>query len=79
MEFDYYTLKANVTTILTTVLIPLLASYGVSEGTANAIVGVLAYCIFTFVALYGERYVSTFLTKEPDGVAREVGSDFETA
>lgn len=79
MEIDYYTLKANVTTILTTVLIPLLASYGVSEGMANAVVGVLAYCIFIFIALYGERYVSTFLTKEPDGVDEEVGSDFETA
>ena len=80
MDLDY-TFKSNLTTVLTTVLFPILASYGVSEGTYSAIVVVLAYVVCLVIALYGERYVSSFLTKDPndEGVCVEVGSDFEGA
>ena len=78
MEIDY-TFKANLTTVLVTGLFPVLASYGVSEAVSNAIIGVLSYVICLVIALYGEKYVSTFLTEEPVEVNGEVGSDFETA
>ena len=76
MEIDY-TFKANLTTVFNTVLLPLLASYGVSEGTASALVGVVAYIVCLLFALYGEKYVSSFLTADDE--VNVVGADSETA
>lgn len=73
MEIDY-NFKANLTTVLNTVLIPVLAGYGVSSASADAMIGVLAYVICLLLAVYGEKYVSDFLTVSDDELVSDESS-----
>lgn len=70
---DYET-KANITTLLSTYLIPILVGYGFSVETANALVGIVVALIIIGCAMLNERWTSQHLTKEIDD-----GSDSETA
>lgn len=70
---DYET-KANITTLLSTYLIPILVGYGFSAETSNALVGVIVAFIIIGCNMLNERWTSSHLTKgESDG------SDSETA
>lgn len=73
MKIDY-NFKANLTTVLNTVLIPVLAGYGVSSASADAVIGVLAYVICLLLAVYGEKYVSNFLTVSDDELVSDESS-----
>lgn len=70
---DYET-KANITTLLSTYLIPILVGYGFSMETANALVGIVVALIIIGCGMLNERWTSQHLTKEIDD-----GSDSETA
>ena len=60
MDYDF---KADLTTILSFVCLPVLAGFGVDNLTGMAFVGVLA-TILCYVLLYlNERYLSGFFTK----------------
>ena len=75
-----YDLKANLTTIIATYLIPILVGYGFSVETANAFVGVLVAVIIIGFGMLNERYTSTHLTKDNcEGEIIEDGQDSETA
>lgn len=66
-----YELKANITTILTFLLIPLLAGIGVDAITGAAFVSVLA-TVLIYVAMYlNERYLSGIFTKKGYTVVNE--------
>ena len=61
-----YDIKANLTTILSTYLIPILIGYGFSSETSNALVGVIVAVIIIGFNMLNERYTSKHLTKEQD-------------
>ena len=66
-----YDLKANITTILSFCLMPVLASFGVDAITGNAILSLLAV-ILSFILMYlNERYLSGIFTKEGYAVVDE--------
>lgn len=58
-----YDLKANITTILTFILLPILAGIGIDSVTGVAIVGVLATLLVYVLLYFNERYLSGFFTK----------------
>lgn len=66
-----YELKANVTTILTFIIIPVLAGIGVDSVTGTAIVGVVATLVCYLAMYLNERYLSSIFTKEGYTVQRE--------
>lgn len=60
-------LKANITTVLSTYLIPILVGYGFSTETSNALVGVIVALIIIGFNMLNEMYISKHLTRElPD-------------
>ena len=59
-----YDIKANLTTILSTYLIPILIGYGFSSETSNALVGVIVAVIIIGFNMLNERYTSKHLTKK---------------
>lgn len=59
-----YDLKANLTTILTFVLMPIFASVGVDAYTGNAFISLLAVIIFYLAMYLNERYLSGIFTKK---------------
>lgn len=59
-----YDVKANLTTLLSTYLIPALIGYGFSSETSNALVGVIVALIIIGFNMLNERYTSKHLTKE---------------
>lgn len=59
-----YDVKANLTTLLSTYLIPVLIGYGFSTETSNALVGVIVALIIIGFNMLNERYTSKHLTKE---------------
>ena len=59
-----YELKANLTTLISTYLIPVLVGYGVSYESANALTGVIVALIIIGFGILNERYTSSHLTKE---------------
>lgn len=63
MSYDF---KANITTLLSTYLIPVLVGYGLSSETSNALVGVIVALIMIGFGMLNERYTSKHLTKEQD-------------
>ena len=66
-----YDIKANITTILTFILMPVFASFGVDAITGNAVIGALAVLIF-YVAMYlNERYLSGIFTKRGYSVVKD--------
>lgn len=66
-----YELKANLTTLISTYLIPVLVGYGVSYESANALTGVIVALIIIGFGILNERYTSSHCTKENTDVANE--------
>ena len=69
-----YDLKANITTILSFVLLPILAGLGVDSMTGMAIAGVVATLVFYALLYFNEKYLSGFFTKYSSNST--VGSNF---
>ena len=61
MSYDF---KANITTLLSTYLIPVLVGYGLSSETSNALVGVIVALIMIGFGMLNERYTSKHLTAD---------------
>ena len=59
-----YDIKANLTTVLSTYLIPILVGYGFSYETSNALTGVIVALIIIGFGMLNERYTSKHLTKD---------------
>lgn len=66
-----YDLKANVTTILTFLIIPVLAGLGVDSVTGTAVVGVIATLVCYLAMYLNERYLSGIFTKEGYSVQKD--------
>lgn len=66
-----YDIKANITTILTFILMPVLASYGVDAITGNAVIGALAVLLFYAIMYLNERYLSKIFTKSGYSVVKD--------
>lgn len=75
MDYDF---KANLTTILSTYLIPILVGYGFSTETSNALVGVIVALVIIGFGMLNERYTSGHLTKADDD-SEEDEEDLEDA
>lgn len=77
MDYDF---KANLTTILSTYLIPILVGYGFSTETSNALVGVIVALVIIGFGMLNERYTSGHLTKvDEDSEEDSDGEDLEDA
>lgn len=63
-----YDFKANLTTVLSTYLIPVLVGYGFSTETSNALVGVVVALIMIGFGMLNERFTSKHLTKDEDTI-----------
>lgn len=61
-----YDIKANLTTILSTYLIPILVGYGFSYETSNALTGIIVALIIIGFGMLNERYTSKHLTKDEE-------------
>lgn len=61
-----YDFKANLTTVLSTYLIPVLVGYGFSYETSNALTGVIVALIIIGFGMLNERYTSQHLTKDEE-------------
>lgn len=61
-----YDVKANLTTLLSTYLIPILVGYGFSAESSNALIGVIVALIMIGAGMLNERYTSGHLTKADD-------------
>ena len=61
-----YDIKANLTTVLSTYLIPILVGYGFSYETSNALTGVIVALIIIGFGMLNERYTSKHLTKDEE-------------
>ena len=61
MDYDF---TANLTTLVSTYLFPVLVGYGFSEATSNAIVGVVIGIIMIACNMLNEMYTSKHLTKD---------------
>lgn len=57
-----YDLKANLTTLASTYLIPILVGYGFSTETSNALVGVVVALIIIGFNILNEMFTSRHLT-----------------
>jgi len=66
-----YDIKANITTILTFLLMPTLASFGVDAITGNAVIGALAVLVFYALMYLNERYLSGIFTKSGYSVVKD--------
>lgn len=71
-----YDVKANLTTLLSTYLIPVLIGYGFSTETSNALVGVIVALIIIGFNMLNERYTSKHLTKENTSEEIEDDGDY---
>lgn len=60
MDYDF---KANLTTLLSTYLIPVLVGYGFSSETSNALVGVVVALVIIGFNMLNEMFTSKHLTK----------------
>ena len=61
-----YDFKANLTTVLSTYLIPVLVGYGFSYETSNALIGVIVALIIIGFGMLNERFTSKHLTKDEE-------------
>lgn len=61
MDYDFI---ANLTTLVSTYLFPVLVGYGFSEATSNIIVGVVIGIIMIACNMLNEMYTSKHLTKD---------------
>lgn len=75
MDYDF---TANLTTLVSTYLLPVLVGYGFSEATSNIIVGVVIGIIMIACNMLNEMYTSKHLTKanikEEDDISSEPDS-----
>lgn len=63
-----YDIKANLTTILSTYLIPVLVGYGFSVESSSALVGVIVALVIIGFNMLNEMFTSRHLTKSNDAV-----------
>lgn len=63
MDYDF---KANLTTFLSTYLIPVLVGYGFSSETSSALIGVLVALIMIGFNMLNEMFTSKHLTRVED-------------
>ena len=66
-----YDFKANLTTVLSFILLPVLSSFGVDAVTGSAMVGVVAYVVVLLFMYLNERYLSKIFTKEGYSVIKD--------
>lgn len=66
-----YDLKANITTILTFVLMPIFASLGIDAVTGDAMISVASVVVFALLMYFNERYLSGIFTKDGYKVVKE--------
>jgi hypothetical protein len=66
-----YGLKANITTVLSFCLMPVLASFGVDVVTGNAIFSIIAIVLCFLLMFLNERYLSGIFTKSGYSVVEE--------
>ena len=71
-----YDIKANLTTVLSTYLIPILVGYGFSYETSNALTGVIVALIIIGFGMLNERYTSKHLTKDEELDDGEIVEEF---
>ena len=71
-----YDFKANLTTVLSTYLIPVLVGYGFSTETSNALIGVIVALIMIGFGMLNERYTSKHLTKDGELDDDEIVEEF---
>lgn len=63
-----YDIKANLTTLLSTYLIPVLVGYGFSVESSSALVGVIVALVIIGFNMLNEMFTSKHLTKSNDAV-----------
>lgn len=71
-----YDIKANLTTVLSTYLIPILVGYGFSYETSNALTGIIVALIIIGFGMLNERYTSKHLTKDEELDDGEIVDEF---
>ena len=71
-----YDIKANLTTVLSTYLIPILVGYGFSYETSNALTGIIVTLIIIGFGMLNERYTSKHLTKDEELDDGEIVDEF---
>jgi len=59
-----YELKANITTVVTFIVMPILASAGVDNITGNAMISILVLFICYALMYFNEKYLSGIFTKK---------------
>lgn len=67
-----YDVKANLTTVLSTYLIPILLGLGLTAETSNALVGLIVALIIVGFNMINEMYTSKHLTKDKEDVDEPV-------
>lgn len=67
-----YDVKANITTILSFLLFPVLAGLGIDAVTSSALIGLLATVLFFGLMYLNERYLSGIFTKSGYSVQKDV-------
>ena len=73
MDYDF---TANLTTLVSTYLLPVLVGYGFSETTSNAIVGVVIGIVMIACNMLNEMYTSKHLTK--DNIKEDIIDDISS-
>lgn len=71
-----YDIKANLTTVLSTYLIPILVGCGFSYETSNALTGIIVALIIIGFGMLNERYTSKHLTKDEELDDGEIVEEF---
>ena len=71
MIFMDYDIKANVTTIVGFLILPILSSFGVDAVTGNAVVGAISYLVVFGFMYLNERYLSKIFTKDGYSVVKD--------
>ena len=70
-----YDTKANLTTVASAYLIPLLVGYGISFETSSAIVGIFVSVILIVFGMVNEMYTSKHLTRDNPEVIEDDGGN----
>lgn len=66
-----YDIKANITTIVGFLILPVLSSLGIDALTGSAVVGVVSYVVVFVFMYFNERYLSKICTKEGYSVVKD--------
>ena len=72
MDYNY---KAELTTFLSTYLLPILVGYGFSTETSNMLIGVLVAVIIIACNMLNERYISKHLSLENKEISDYLAPD----